>query len=194
MSSLNFDNSWKQVLVEWINQILSHQLFPGFKIGDLREENLIKEMEFHFPVNDVSLKGLLSIIREADEIDLNKEIVLSGFMKGFIDLIFRFENKYYILDYKSNFLGNKIDEYKQVHLHEAIKSHNYDLQYHIYSVALIRFLKNRIPDFNYNKNFGGVYYLFLRGLENDTTDTGVYFDRPSYEVLKNLEYHIKGKS
>lgn len=151
-------------------------------------------MDFHFPVNDISLKGMLSLIREKDENDITKEVALSGFMKGFIDLIFRFENKYYILDYKSNFLGDKIDDYSQVHLQEAIKSHNYDLQYHIYSVALIRFLKNRISDFSYEENFGGVYYLFLRGLKNDNPDSGVYFDKPSYNVLKNLEFHLKGES
>ncbi|MAB67996.1 MAG: exodeoxyribonuclease V subunit beta [Bacteroidetes bacterium] len=194
MNLLHFDNTWKQVLVEWIKEILNHELITGLKIGQLKEENLIKEMDFHFPVNDISLKGMLSLIREKDENDITKEVALSGFMKGFIDLIFRFENKYYILDYKSNFLGDKIDDYSQVHLQEAIKSHNYDLQYHIYSVALIRFLKNRISDFSYVENFGGVYYLFLRGLKNDNPDSGVYFDKPSYNVLKNLEYHLKGES
>lgn len=192
MNSLGFDNSWLQILIDWSKDILEHTLINDFKLKKLKTGELLKEMEFHFPVKNISYSDLLSLIRKRDNTVAQNEHSLSGFMKGFIDLIFRYRGKYYILDYKSNYLGNKRQDYEPLHLDHAIKSHNYDLQYYIYTVALVRFLKSRVRDFNYGSHFGGVIYLFLRGVDIELQSSGVYFDKPDEDIVKKIESLIRG--
>ncbi|MFM9726232.1 PD-(D/E)XK nuclease family protein, partial [Streptomyces scabiei] len=86
---------------------------------------------------------------------------VKGLLKGFVDLIFCFEGQYYILDYKSNYLGNKPSDYEQDSLEQAMSSHQYHLQYLIYTVALHRLLKQRIANYSPEQHLGGVYYTFL---------------------------------
>jgi exodeoxyribonuclease V beta subunit len=143
-------------------------------------------MEFYFPVTNLSADRIISEIRkDVDPVQSKKESI-SGFMKGFIDLIFRYKGKFYILDYKSNFLGYELEDYSSEKLQEAIFSSNYDLQYHIYTVALYKFLKQRLPEFEYNQHFGGVLYLFLRGIDSEQTGSGVFFDKPKEEIIKRI--------
>ena len=81
-----------------------------------------------------------------------------------------------------------------------MKHHRYDLQYLIYAVALRRYLSDRLPDFNSERDFGGVYYLFVRGMpgkvDSGATDanepTGVYADRPSEVLLDALDQLLSG--
>ena len=74
-------------------------------------------------------------------------------MTGFIDLFFEHQGKYYILDWKSNHLGNNLENYSQENMEEAMKGSNYNLQYYIYTIAANRFLKTKIKDYNYEKHF-----------------------------------------
>ena len=92
-----------------------------------------------------------------------------GMMKGFIDLVFEFEGKYYIADWKSNHLGNSYSDYSQERISGEMEKHNYFLQYYIYSAALNRYLKQRLgSSYSYEKHFGGVYYFFVRGMNPET--------------------------
>jgi len=107
---------------------------------------------------------------------------VSGFLKGFIDLVFRAPNgKYYLLDYKSNWLGFDPKDYAKENLIATMAEHHYYLQYLIYTVALHRFLKSRKRTYD---DFGGVFYLFLRGMVHEQ---GVYFDRPPAELVQTLD-------
>ncbi len=186
LTQLRFDFDWKEVLSEWVFEILEHTLFDNMRLEDLDEFSLLKEMEFYFPVTNLSADRIISEIRkDVDPVQSKKESI-SGFMKGFIDLIFRYKGKFYILDYKSNFLGYELEDYSSEKLQEAIFSSNYDLQYHIYTVALYKFLKQRLPEFEYNQHFGGVLYLFLRGIDSEQPGSGVFFDKPKEEIIKRI--------
>ena len=107
---------------------------------------------------------------------------LKGFLKGFIDLTFEHDGRWYIADYKSNWLGPDASYYGGERLLQALAAEHYYLQYLIYLVALRRFLRQRLDDFQ-NEQLGGAYYLFLRGMPN----AGVYFSRPSDGLLDALD-------
>ena len=117
---------------------------------------------------------------------------LSGFMKGFIDLVYEDQGRFYVVDYKSNFLGYVTDDYDVSALGEAMLSHAYPLQYLIYSLALHRYLRLRVPDYDPDLHFGGVYYLFLRGMYPVWGQSGVYADRPSATLLDALDALLQG--
>ena len=110
-----------------------------------------------------------------------------GFMKGFIDLVFKYNNRFYIVDWKSNFLGNKIKNYDQPAMAAAMEKEFYILQYHIYTVALNQYLKNRIRDYSYENNFGCIFYIFLRGVDPEkSSDFGIFRDRPPEKLIDAL--------
>lgn len=116
-----------------------------------------------------------------------------GFMKGSIDLVANFEtdigNQYFLIDYKSNFLGGDFKDYSPSQMFKSIFTSRYDVQILIYSVALHRFLKTIVKDYDYEKDFGGVMYLFLRGLQKDTDSisTGIYQIKPKFELVERLD-------
>jgi len=89
-------------------------------------------------------------------------------LKGFIDLVFRHNGRYYLLDYKSNWLGENGEAYTPEAMARAMQSHRYDLQYQLYTLALHRYLRHRIADYDYQRHFGGVIYLFLRGVDGSS--------------------------
>ncbi|HPY40567.1 MAG TPA: PD-(D/E)XK nuclease family protein, partial [Thiolinea sp.] len=112
---------------------------------------------------------------------------LSGFMKGYIDLVFRWKGKYYIVDYKSNWLGDEPDAYASQSLMQAMADSHYYLQYLIYCVALHRYLKQRLANYSWDEHFGGVFYLFLRGMHPDKANHGIFFHKPALELIEALD-------
>lgn len=106
-------------------------------------------------------------------------IPVRGFLRGFIDLIYRFEGKWYVVDYKTNDLGTHPDDYTQDKMAAAMSQSHYVLQYHLYTAALCRHLRHRQPGFDYDAHFGGIRYLFLRGMHPGRGHSrGVYAERP----------------
>ncbi|MGE4518240.1 MAG: hypothetical protein AB7E04_01875, partial [Desulfobacteraceae bacterium] len=114
--------------------------------------------------------------KSAENISASK---IRGFMKGFVDLVFEHENKFYILDWKSNHLGFSYEDYREENLLQEICDSRYFLQYYIYSYALDKYLKYRLGGkYSFTENFGGVYYLFLRGIESKENKNGIFYDLP----------------
>jgi exodeoxyribonuclease V beta subunit len=107
-------------------------------------------------------------------------------MRGFIDLVFEAGGHYYLLDWKSNWLGNTAADYAPDRLAATMAREHYYLQYLIYTVALHRYLKQRLPNYDYETHFGGVYYLFLRGIVPERK-TGIFRDRPRWELIETLD-------
>ncbi len=110
-------------------------------------------------------------------------------MLGTIDLLFRHEGRFYILDYKSNTLGATSSHYAPSMLPGVMAREHYYLQYLIYTVAVHRYLRTRVPDYDYETHYGGAIYMFLRGLEAGT-DNGIFFDRPSAALIAELEARL----
>jgi exodeoxyribonuclease V beta subunit len=156
------------------------------------QERQIPEMEFYYRNNEIETRELLSIIRDGNALQWeNKGRAASGFLKGFIDLTFEFGGKYYLLDYKTNYLGDTVSDYEKDKLQHEMREASYDLQYHIYTVALHRFLKKRMPDYSYEEHFGGAFYLFVRGMNKEGSE-GIFFDRPEKQVITALDKYIRG--
>ena len=118
---------------------------------------------------------------------------LRGFLTGSIDLAFEFKDKWYIADYKSNSLGNRLGDYGKDKTAATMVSHHYILQYHLYTVALHRYLQARLQDYDYEKHFGGVYYLFIKGMKKTLgPGNGIFMDRPSLELINKLDDTFRG--
>ncbi|MDZ7757543.1 UvrD-helicase domain-containing protein [Rhodohalobacter sp.] len=187
LEQYNFGKEWAGVLQKMMRDV------TGAKIGDLdlssvERSDEIREMEFHFPSSDPDLSEIISIIRKNASTDISKNNI-QNYLTGFIDLTVRQNGKYYILDYKSNYLGDQIEDYQPDKLKEEIESANYDMQYHIYTVALKKYLTARIPDFDYDRDFGGVAYLFVRGMRAGV-ENGVWSVKPKKEVIDRLEKYL----
>ena len=105
-----------------------------------------------------------------------------SYVWGFIDLVFRFEGRYYLADWKSNVL----DDYGPAALAQAMREHHYDLQARIYAHAVLGWLRQHVADFDYERDFGGVLYFFLRGMDPGVPGRGVYFERPAESALSDF--------
>ena len=186
---------------EWLDDVLATPLNEeGLTLASLPQAATLREAEFYFPLNTVNLFQLnqfLAGYRQQDagqgpfmvNLDTKK---LEGLMHGFIDLIFEFEGRYYVADYKSTHLGDSYAGYQQAQLTQNNQHHLYDLQYLIYAVALHRYLQTKLPGYHPSSHFGGVYYLYLRGMHPDNQELeGVYHARPSEEQLFALDAIFK---
>ena len=110
---------------------------------------------------------------------------LRGFLKGFIDLVFEHEGRYYVADYKSNWLGPGDADYTPQAMRDAVLEHRYELQYVLYLFALHRLLRARLPDYDYDTHVGGAVYVFLRG--GASASRGVHLERPPRALIEALE-------
>lgn len=157
--------------------------YSGFNLVGLDNSKRINEFEYHIKIkDDTKIKAITNILEKGAELG---EAKISGLLKGFIDMVFEKNGKYYIIDWKSNFLGDSLDAYDQESMQAAIKAANYDLQYHLYAVALCSFLKSRVKDFSYEKHFGGGFWVFLRGCRKGNNN-GICHQPPNFEVHSRL--------
>ncbi|MCY4046291.1 MAG: exodeoxyribonuclease V subunit beta [Cellvibrionales bacterium] len=179
---------WHSVLLSHLSMCLTKTLAPiNISLSDLPATQLKKEMGFQLYAKLHSGSHIAKLIANyrgtTQAGDFNP---ISADFTGFIDLLFCHEDKYYVLDYKSNWLGESRSDYQDDKMDQAIESHDYDIQYILYAVALIRMLKQKRQDFQYDKHFGGVFYLFLRGI-NASDDAGIYFRKPSEQTLNQWD-------
>lgn len=197
-------------LASWLNNILNANLLPEsskndhLKLSDLTPDNCARELDYYLPCKDFKVKVLNKLCHEfyakvvqdnnlshiPDLPDLKKSN-FKGFMKGSLDLVAKFTtkhgDKFFMIDYKSNYLGDSFGDYTQDSILKSIFEARYDVQILFYSLALYRFLKCTLHDFSYEKDFGGVMYLYLRGMNsNDTVSPGQFYVRPSEELIKRL--------
>ena len=115
-------------------------------------------------------------------------------LKGFIDLVFEQDGRFYLLDWKSNHLGYKLQDYHHEKLHEVMVREKYVLQYLIYTVALHHYLAQRIADYSYESHFGGLFYVFLRGVRPEKgSEYGIYYTRPAAGLIDRLSKVLVGR-
>lgn len=183
---------------------------PGgtVRLRDVALTDRRSELAFEFPVLDdgvdaagPSRVGRVMLARPFQEIaggaldpDYWRRIralpfsAFHGFLRGFIDLVFKVGDRWYLLDYKSNHLGATREAYDAAAMAGSMAEGHYYLQYHLYAVALHRFLSWRLPGYRYQDHFGGVFYLFLRGMPGGAAvgDAGVFRDVPPKERILAL--------
>lgn len=186
-----FDESWAPVLQQQVEAVLETPLETGFgepvRLRDLAPERKQVELEFFLPMGRVTASALTALCQQHDPLSRgNKPLsfaTVQGMLKGFIDLVFEWQGRWYLLDYKSNHLGMSPADYSRPALEQAMVEHRYDLQYQLYSLALHRLLALRLPGYDFDQHFGGVFYLFLRGMPQG----GIFHTRPSRELVLGLD-------
>lgn len=180
---------------EMLAQVLGASLVPSsdLRLATVGWEDRISELEFDFPLTEFVTDQLAELaLQSPTPFAIRPGLPLEGIMNGKIDLVFRHGGKYWILDWKSNHLGDRLEDYSASHLQVAMGEHNYHLQYHIYSLALRRYLRARLPDFRYERDFGGCLYLFVRGVRIGAP-TGVFFHKPDEGLLDRMEVLTTGR-
>ncbi len=195
-----FDDAADDTLCALVDHTLNGSLPLGASLAEIVPDRRLNEMEFYFPIADLTLEGLRRALATApagaplrDATEGLDRLRIQGFMKGYIDLIFEHEGRFYIVDYKSNDLGPRLDDYGPECLTATMRSHGYLLQYAIYTVALHRYLSLRLPDYDPAQHLGGVYYLFVRGMRRGQT-TGIFCDQPGPALIEALSDALGGKT
>ncbi|ANJ87198.1 exodeoxyribonuclease V subunit beta [Pandoraea oxalativorans] len=190
------NDTWRAMMTNMLSDTLATPLRPGMQLADVSLAERLTEMEFTYPADAVSLDALRGLLRQFGYPDLPLDAtVLRGYLKGFIDLVFRHSGQWWILDWKSNYLGTAPENYGGEGLREAMAEHGYHLQYLLYTLALHRYLRRRLPDYDYDRDMGGSLYLFVRGVRPDWASAhlagdevpGVFFDKPSREMVDALD-------
>ena len=206
LNEYGFESRWLETIFDMIINVLSMPLDPdlkGLKLSSIHKKDRLNELEFYFPLKMISPRRLERIFHEngtqaANDIT-KAELTTTrlqfaptrGFMRGFIDLVFQWGERFYLVDWKSNFLGSRIEDYGSEFLYSTMEENFYFLQYHIYTLALDQYLRLRLPGYSYKDHFGGVFYVFLRGVDpNMGAGFGVYRDLPSPDLMKALRYEM----
>lgn len=181
----------QSVLSDWVKQVLQTELVqPGLSLSVLSNQQRLNEIAFDFALDYADISQLNKLLFEIsgpqlEDLDAHN---FRGLITGVIDLVFEYRGKYYLADYKSNLLGTRLEDYTPDHLRQAMFDRRYDLQLLIYSIALHRYLRSRVPDYDYETHFGGAYYLFIRAMRPDSgTKYGVHFERPASTEIEALD-------
>ncbi|XBC39122.1 MAG: exodeoxyribonuclease V subunit beta [Buchnera aphidicola (Nurudea shiraii)] len=188
----NFKETWSQPFKNWINSILNIPLNKNnLTLSQLNLKNCIKELKFFLSIKtSLTKKKIQNLIKLANissnipnEISLNP---INGIITGSIDLVFKWNKKYYLLDYKSTHLGFLNSDYTKEKIENSITKNLYHLQYQLYSIALHKYLQQRMKNYSFHKHFGGMYILFLRAIDNTNSKNGIFFTLPRLSVIKKL--------
>ncbi len=177
-------------LLELVNQVATvsiPQVATGFSLSDISRDKKITEWEFDMSSASFEPGQLMDVpLPDGFLIRSVEGRALQGILNGLVDLIFEYEGKFYILDWKSNFLGDSLEDYHNKGLLESMNDNNYHLQYLLYSLALKQYLENYQEGFEFERDFGGVIYVFLRGIRKGKS-TGIFHYLPRHSQLEFLE-------
>ncbi|MEM7584984.1 MAG: exodeoxyribonuclease V subunit beta [Acidobacteriota bacterium] len=178
---------------------------PGsdFCLGDVPREHTLVEWKFTTPLANLSPRQLSERFRNhatgrvrddyAPRLARLSAERVRGYLTGFVDLVFTHRERWYVVDWKSNYLGPTAASYGDAELWDAMCHHHYVLQYHLYVFALHRFLRQRIPDYRYDRHLAGAAYIFLRAVREGSPGAGWYLDRPPAELIEALDELIGGR-
>ncbi len=192
-----------QDVAKLLHRIVTTPLFdPHFEqtevegplLAGLDEDSLLKEMGFYFRLSKTGTSRINEILGDESFYSPLSHRTMEGYLTGYIDLIFRFQNRFFILDYKTNWLGDLYKDYGHGQMSDCIRSHNYGLQYWIYTLVLHRYLSRWHPGYLFERHFGGVFYLFVRGMNRERGANGIFYTRPDPDVLHRLGECIGGIS
>jgi len=200
LQQYGFDPAWRDTICRTVNKVLSISLQPDLtelKLSMIPMGSRINEMEFYFPLNYLAPRDLAkefgrvsqagdlkSISGHLGKLDFRPR---QGFMKGYIDLIFQYQGRFFLVDWKSNYLGSELADYDQAALVHSMQTEFYSLQYYLYTLALHQHLRYQQPGYSYEEHFGGVFYVFIRGVEPRVgPGNGIFFDRPAPELIHPL--------
>jgi len=196
LEAYGLDAALAPTMARAVRETLDTELAPNLRLADVGLSARLSELEFRLPVlHPLTKKNLASVFRKHPVAALGSDYAgrverldfrdLEGFLKGYVDLIFEHAGRWYVVDYKTNHLGDHLDEYGPRALGREMAESHYVLQYHLYTLALHRYLGHWQKGYDYERHFGGVYYLFIKGMRPGAT-TGVFFEKPPLARLDAL--------
>ncbi len=191
---------WRPTVCQTVTNVLSVPLaadLPQLTLSMLHREDRVNEMEFYFPLNPLGPRDLQRLFEQhhpsrkfADFPELLGKLTFMparGYMKGYMDMVFEHGGRYYLVDWKSNHLGFSPAAYHRSRLQRTMQTEYYILQYHIYALALHLYLKLHQPGYRYENDFGGVFYIFLRGVDASLgPEYGIFYDLPPPAFINAL--------
>ena len=185
----------KPALESWLREILETRLPSGACLQDLPLEDTLRESEFYFPMaaqKRGELGRILARHRGMERVNLPEPPKLKGMLHGYVDLIYHWQGRFHVADYKSNFMGDRLSDYSGSRLTESVRDSYYDLQYLLYSLALHRYLRTRLADYSPEQHLGGVEYLYLRGMA-PWAEGGIYHRPADTEAVLALDALFSGQ-
>lgn len=204
-AALRLDEAMLSVVTRQLALLLEHplQAHDGtLRLRDIPTSARANEVEFYYPLRKFSAAELAAAcasrrqgVMSADDavraseprrIERLRFDPIDGYLRGFIDAIFQHDGRYYLADWKSNLLGKSTADYEPARLAQAMMANFYDLQSWLYAVALDRHLAARLRHYRYEEHFGGIFYIFIRGLDPAVPARGVHFERPDAQFLRHL--------
>ncbi len=194
-----FAAQWVAVLLRMLADVL-HTPLDGDRLclARVASHRRVNELEFRYPLHRLEARELGRLFEGHAAGGLHRRQIeglqfdpVRGYMKGYIDMVFEHDGRWYIVDYKSNWLGPTAGHYARQRLPAVMAEEVYGLQYLLYTLALHRYLRARLPGYDYERHFGGVYYLFVRGISPQRgPGSGIYADRPSPALLAALDRYV----
>ncbi len=202
-------DTWKERVAEHVCAVLDTPLClteqGPLRLADVPLRDRLSELEFCVPVTGRGTSEETRSLRASDLARVFSEhpsdvvptryaealsrlgfVPLAGYLRGFVDLVFRHGGRYYLVDYKANHLGTHAADFAPDKLGEAMSRGHYFLQYHLYALALHRYLGARVRGYEYGQHFGGAFYLFIKGMGPALGSSGIFFEKPPIERLLAL--------
>ena len=176
-------------VLAWLQEVVRTTLPPvGAALNSVGD--VLPEMEFWFPVAALTAHNIDALCRAELLCGCERPALpkrqLTGMLMGFADAVFLHEGRYWVLDYKSNHLGDSDADYGAPALQDAMAAHRYDVQAAVYLLALHRLLRVRLgADYDPLQHLGGAVFYFLRGVNNATR--GCHHIAPSLALLDGLD-------
>jgi exodeoxyribonuclease V beta subunit len=195
-SWMQLDATQQTQLTPWLQAVVQTPLplhainAAPLTLRDLSTEHMWPEMEFNLEVSHVSATALDQLIQSHVFEDTPRPAlqarVMQGMLTGSMDLVLQHDGRYWVVDYKSN----KLPSYDPFTLQDAVLHKRYEVQYVLYTLALHRLLKVRLPGYDYAQHMGGAVYVFLRGI--DAEGAGVHVQRPPQALIEALDALFAG--
>ncbi|MGK2946674.1 MAG: exodeoxyribonuclease V subunit beta [Candidatus Malihini olakiniferum] len=201
------EREWAPTLQKWFIDLLHAPLNARIPVPvsdtplmlvNIPAQQRIAELAFYLPIDaPLHAIALNSLAKHYDPLSANCPPLsfqqVQGMLKGFIDLVFCWHGRYYLLDYKSNWLGETASAYTLPSMETAMITHRYDLQYQLYTLALHRYLRHRVLGYDYDRHIGGIIYLFLRGVYPALPTNGIFTQRLPRAFVDQLDRLFSGE-
>lgn len=203
----DYKEKCRRIVMTMVGNVLSAPLIDGLRLEMLAKSDTLRELTFDYPLNprgvgSAQIRELLAGYAEKYDkplycppaLDSWERVISGGFMNGSIDLVFRHDGKFYIADWKSNMLDGFADSFTPTRLEEEMIMHHYYLQYLFYTVALHKYLRRTLKDYDYERHFGGIFYIFLRGVDPQHPGRGIFSDiKPHRHLIEQLTAILAGE-
>lgn len=207
LEKYGYDTKWQLPVTKMVDTIIHTSITTSegdFSLGSIKSGNWIPELEFFFPLKYITSDRLNNCLRTWGTIHKSTDMQrissylkfqpVKGMVRGFMDMVLEHGGKFYLLDWKSNHLGYRVEDYNQEAMKKEMERHLYPLQFLLYTVALNKYFSLRIKGYNYPTHFGGVLYVFLRGVSSEHGERfGFFRDMPPVKMIDEMtEILIQG--